>query len=45
MVHIKILIMNTNGFDIYYTHKDTDDIYDLNGFDIKGIHRDINTFK
>ena len=25
---------------IYYTHKDTDDIYDPNGFDINGRHKD-----
>ena len=25
---------------MYYTHKDTDDIYDLNGFNIDGKHKD-----
>ena len=25
---------------IYYTHKDTNDIYDPNGFDINGRHKD-----
>ena len=33
--YIKILM-------IYYTHKDTNDIYDPNRFDINGKHKDTN---
>ena len=42
MVNIKILkiIMILMVFDIYYIHKNTDDIYDPNGFDINGKYKD-----
>ena len=43
MLCTKILInnkYNPNGFDIHYTHKDTDYIYDPNGFNIGGFHKD-----
>ena len=42
MVYTKILMIDIilMVFNRYYTHKDTNDIYDPNGFDINGFHKD-----